>query len=95
MEGSDNSCLKKNCYWFVAAVFDAIVAYFGVDSSRTPEDAQREGRYPVALDQLGRWNGVKFTASDPKEISVIVSKFKDVYAKNHAKVMICSFQLKD
>jgi len=91
MEGSNYSRLKKNCYWYVAAVFDAIVAYFGVDPSRTPEDVQR----PVTLDNLGRWNGVKITASDPKEISIIVSKFKDVYATNHAKVMICPFQLKD
>jgi hypothetical protein len=94
MEGSDYTRLKNNCYWYVTTVFDAIVAYFGVDPSRTPEDVQREIRYPVALDAHGRWHGVKLTASDPKEVSVVISKFKGVYKNKCDTVMICSFQLK-
>ena len=75
-------------------VFDAIVACFGVDSSRTPEYFKREKKYSMALDELGHWNSVRITASDPEEVSVIVSKFKSVYTKKHEKVMIYSFQLK-
>jgi hypothetical protein len=91
MEGPKYMRLKKNCYWYVGTIYDAIMAYFGEDHSRTPEDEKRRERYPPAFHKLGYWRSMKITATDPKEVSVVISKFKDEYQKKHAQVMICFF----
>jgi hypothetical protein len=73
MEGPKYMRLKKNCYWYVGTIYDAIMAYFGEDHSRTPEDEKRRERYPPAFHKLGYWGSMKITATDPKEVSVVIS----------------------
>jgi hypothetical protein len=87
MEAPTYTALKDNCYWYVTTVIDAVVAYFGVEPSTTSrEDTMRETRYSFDPDLTGRWNGLKITASDPSQISVIVSKYVDARAHQMLKV---------
>jgi hypothetical protein len=86
MEAPTYTALKDNCYWYVTTVIDAVVAHCGVRPSTSREDARRETRYSFDPDLTGRWNGLKITASDPSQISVIVSKYEKACAHQILKV---------
>ncbi len=92
MEAPTYTRLKNNCYWYVATIFDAIAAHFGVDTSTTRGDTLRERRYTLLEPNMpGRWMGLKITTSDPEEISAIISKYKKAHTNLISKVMTYMF----
>lgn len=84
MSAPNYTSLKDNCFWYLTTIFDAITAHFGVDP--TSKDPQRENKYSFDSNKPGRWNGMLITTSNPVEISEIVSKYREQYALQMAKV---------
>jgi hypothetical protein len=89
MEAPFYTPLKDNCYWYVATIFDAIVAMFdtdNLDSLTDPEDIGLKGRYVFEPKGSGRWKGLKVTISNPDQVTSIISRYRNARTKQLAKV---------
>lgn len=80
---------KDQSYFYADLVYASIKEHFGV---RYSEDANEKESRLVFVDgsclsgKYGRWNGVMINRTEPEEVSLVISTFKEVRTQEVSKV---------